>query len=199
MDLTLLLFPIVGGIIGYTTNYIAVKMLFRPHRAIGIGPIKVQGVLPKRRNDISASIAATVEEELISIKDLTVILKKLDLGPEIDGMVDDFFRSSEYDGKSEILSRINTTVNAYLRSKVKSSLNENKEELITEFIHRIESEVDFKQIIEKKIDAYDLNQLENIVMRVSSRELRYITIIGGVLGFMVGLVQMFIFMTLQRG
>ncbi|KAF5411795.1 MAG: hypothetical protein C5S43_02845 [Candidatus Methanocomedens sp.] len=196
MDYSLLLFPIVGGLIGYTTNYIAVKMLFRPHKPIGIGPLKVQGVLPKRRNDIATSIAATVEEELISIKDLTVILKNLDLGSEIDGMVDDFFKTSDYEGKSEILSKINVTINAYMRSKVKKSLNKNKEGLITEFIRRIESEVDFKDIIEKKIDGYDLNQLENIVMRVSSNELRYITIIGGVLGFMVGLVQMFIFMTM---
>ena len=196
MDYSLLLFPIVGGLIGYTTNYLAVKMLFRPHKPIGIGPLKVQGVLPKRRNDISASIASTVEEELISIKDLTEILKNLDLGPEIDGMVDDFFRSSDYQGKSEILSKINVTINAYMCSKVKKSLNKNKEGLITEFIRRIEGEVDFKDIIEKKIDGYDLNQLENIVMRVSSNELRYITIIGGVLGFMVGLVQMFIFMTM---
>ncbi len=196
MDYSLLLFPIVGGLIGYTTNYLAVKMLFRPHKPIGIGPLKVQGVLPKRRNDISTSIAATVEEELISIKDLTVILKNLDLGTEIDGMVDDFFKSSDYEGKSEILSKINVTINAYMRSKVKKSLNKNKEGLITDFIRRIEGEVDFKDIIEKKIDGYDLNQLENIVMRVSSNELRYITIIGGVLGFMVGLVQMFIFMTM---
>ena len=196
MDYSLLLFPPDGGLIGSTTNYIAVKMLFRPHKPIGIGPLKIQGVLPKRRNDISTSIAATVEEELISIKDLTVILKNLDLGTEIDGMVDDFFKSSDYEGKSEILSKINVTINAYMRSKVKKSLNKNKEGLITDFIRRIEDEVDFKDIIEKKIDGYDLNQLENIVMRVSSNELRYITIIGGVLGFMVGLVQMFIFMTM---
>lgn len=196
MDYNVFIFPIVGGLIGYTTNYIAVKMLFRPQRPIGMGPLKIQGVLPKRRNDIATSIAATVEEELISIKDLTVILKNLDLGTEIDGMVDDFFRSSDYEGKSEILSKINVTINAYMRSKVKKSLNKNKDGLITEFIRRIEGEVDFKDIIEKKIDGYDLNQLENIVMRVSSNELRYITVIGGVLGFMVGLVQMFFFMAM---
>ncbi|MCL7474795.1 MAG: DUF445 family protein [Methanosarcinales archaeon] len=196
MDYSLFIFPIVGGLIGYTTNYIAVKMLFRPHKPIGIGPLKIQGVLPKRRNDIATSIAATVEEELISIKDLTVILKNLDLGTEIDEMVDDFFRSSDYDGKSEILSKINVTINSYMRSKVKKSLNRNKDGLITEFIRRIEGEVDFKDIIETKIEGYDLNQLENIVMRVSSNELRYITIIGGVLGFMVGLVQMFIFIAM---
>lgn len=197
MDYTPYLFPIVGALIGYSTNYIAVRMLFRPHRPIGIGPLRIQGLLPKRRNDISRSIAATVEEELISIKDLTIILKNLDLGPEIDRMVDDFFRSSDQVGKSEILYKINTTINAYLRTRVKRSLNENKNGLISEFIHRIESEVDFKQIIEKKIEAYDLNQLESIVLRVSSKELGYITIIGGILGFIVGLFQMVFYINYQ--
>jgi len=50
--------------------------------------------------------------------------------------------------------------------------------------------VDFKDIIVKNIESYDLDQLEDIVLRVSSKELGYITIIGGVLGFIVGLVQM---------
>jgi uncharacterized membrane protein YheB (UPF0754 family) len=184
------LFPVIGCLIGYSTNYIAVKMLFRPHKPIGIGPFKIQGLLPKRRNDISESIAATVEDELISMKDLTKVLEALDLGPGIDKMVDGFFESSEYNGKSEILGKINTTINAYLHSRVKKSVNANKDELISEFIHEIERNVDFKDIIVKNIESYDLDQLENIVLRVSSKELGYITIIGGVLGFLVGLIQM---------
>ncbi len=190
MEYTPYLFPVIGCLIGYSTNYIAVKMLFRPHKPIGIGPFKIQGLLPKRRNDISKSIAATVEDELISMKDLTKVLEALDLGPGIDKMVDGFFESSEYNGKSEILGRINTTINAYLHSRVKKSVNANKDELISEFIHEIEKNVDFKDIIVKNIESYDLDQLENIVLRVSSKELGYITIIGGVLGFLVGLIQM---------
>jgi uncharacterized membrane protein YheB (UPF0754 family) len=184
------LFPVIGCLIGYSTNYIAVKMLFRPHKPIGIGPFKIQGLLPKRRNDISESIAATVEDELISMKDLTMVLKALDLGLEIDKMVDGFFESSEYNGKSEILGKINTTINAYLHSRIKKSVNANKDELISEFIQEIERNVDFKDIIVKNIESYDLDQLEDIVLRVSSKELGYITIIGGVLGFIVGLIQM---------
>jgi uncharacterized membrane protein YheB (UPF0754 family) len=105
-------------------------------------------------------------------------------------MVDGFFESSEYNGKSEILGKINTTINAYLHSRIKKSVNANKDELISEFIQEIERNVDFKDIIVKNIESYDLDQLEDIVLRVSSKELGYITIIGGVLGFIVGLIQM---------
>lgn len=194
MDYTPYFFPIVGATIGYLTNYIAVKMLFRPHKPRGIGPIKIQGLLPKRRNDISESIAATVENELISMQDLSQILKKLDFTPLIDEMVDSSFDSGPSSGKSEIMSRITITINAYLRSRVKRSINAKKEELVNEFIQEIERNVDFREIIVKNIESYDLDQLENIVQRVSAKELRYITIIGGILGFFVGLIQMSIYL-----
>jgi uncharacterized membrane protein YheB (UPF0754 family) len=189
MDYTPYFFPIIGAIIGYGTNYIAVKMLFRPRKPVRLGPFKVQGLLPKRRNDISEGIAATIEDELISMKDLSKILKELDLTPLIDEMVDNSF-SPDDNGKSDILSRINTSINTYLRNRAKRSININKDQLISEFIQEIERNVDFKEIIVNNIEAYDIDQLENIVLRVSANELRHITIIGGILGFTIGLIQM---------
>jgi uncharacterized membrane protein YheB (UPF0754 family) len=189
MDYTPYFFPIIGAVIGYGTNYIAVKMLFRPRKPVRLGPFKVQGLLPKRRNDISEGIAATIEDELISMKDLSKILKELDLTPLIDEMVDNSF-SPDDNGKSDILSRINTSINTYLRNRAKRSININKDQLISEFIQEIERNVDFKEIIVNNIEAYDIDQLENIVLRVSANELRHITIIGGILGFTIGLIQM---------
>jgi uncharacterized membrane protein YheB (UPF0754 family) len=192
MDYTPYFFPIIGAVIGYGTNYIAVKMLFRPRRLIKFGPFELQGLLPKRRNDISKGIAVTIEDELISMKDLSKILKELDLTPLIDEMVDNSF-SPDNNGKSDILSRINTGINTYLRNRAKRSINTNKDQLISEFIHEIEKNVDFKEIIVNNIEAYDIDQLENIVLRVSANELRHITIIGGILGFTIGFIQMIYF------
>ena len=195
MDYTPYFFPIIGAVIGYGTNYIAVKMLFRPRKPVRLGPFKVQGLLPKRRNDISEGIAATIEDELISMKDLSKILKELDLTPLIDEMVDNSF-SPDDNGKSDILSRINTSINTYLRNRAKRSININKDQLISEFIQEIERNVDFKEIIVNNIEAYDIDQLENIVLRVSANELRHITIIGGILGFTIGLIQMIFYIIL---
>lgn len=189
MDYTPYFFPIIGAVIGYGTNYIAVKMLFRPQKPVSFGPFTLQGLLPKRRNDISKGIASTIEDELISMKDLSKILKELDLTSLIDEMVDNSF-SPDTNGKTDILSRINISINTYLQNRVKRSINSNKDQLINEFIHEIERNVDFKEIIVNNIEAYDIDKLENIVLRVSANELRHITIIGGILGFTIGVIQM---------
>jgi molecular chaperone DnaK (HSP70) len=52
------------------------------------------------------------------------------------------------------------------------------------------AEIQVKQIVEEKINQFDLDELEDMVRGVASTELRFIEILGGVLGFIIGLVQM---------
>jgi len=51
MAIKLLILAIIGGIIGWITNLLAIKMLFRPFHPINIPLInlKIQGLIPKRR------------------------------------------------------------------------------------------------------------------------------------------------------
>ncbi len=52
----------IGGLVGFATNWLAIKMLFHPRvRMLG-----VQGVVPKRRRELARSVGETLEEHLIS-------------------------------------------------------------------------------------------------------------------------------------
>ncbi|MFP7168727.1 DUF445 domain-containing protein [Terribacillus halophilus] len=60
---------IIGALIGGATNYLAIKMLFKPHRAIYIGRWRLPftpGLIPKRRNDLARSLGKTVTEHLLT-------------------------------------------------------------------------------------------------------------------------------------
>lgn len=65
--------PLVGALIGYLTNYLAVKMLFRPYKAKYIGKWKIPftpGVIPKRKPQLAKSIGKAVEEKLLTNEDV---------------------------------------------------------------------------------------------------------------------------------
>jgi len=65
--------PIVGALIGYCTNYLAVKMLFRPYKELKIGKLKVPftpGIIPKRRDALAKSIGDAIENNLFTKDDL---------------------------------------------------------------------------------------------------------------------------------
>ena len=61
--------PLLGAIIGYVTNRIAIKMLFRPLTAKRIFGIRVPltpGVIPRNRFDLARTIGRMVSEQLLS-------------------------------------------------------------------------------------------------------------------------------------
>lgn len=65
---SLLAGPVIGGVIGYFTNYIAVKMLFRPKTAIKIGSFTVPftpGIIPKRKPALARAIGQAVGNNLV--------------------------------------------------------------------------------------------------------------------------------------
>ena len=65
--------PLIGGVIGYITNDIAIKMLFRPRKAIYIGSWKVPftpGLIPQQKERIARSIGDVVSAQLLDTETL---------------------------------------------------------------------------------------------------------------------------------
>lgn len=69
--------PLIGAVIGYGTNYIAVKMLFRPRRAIKLGRWQLPltpGIIPKRKPQLAHAIGQAVGERLFTETDVKAAL-----------------------------------------------------------------------------------------------------------------------------
>jgi len=65
--------PLLGGVIGYITNDIAIKMLFRPRKAVYIGKFKVPftpGLIPQQKDRIAQSIGNVVSAQLLNAETL---------------------------------------------------------------------------------------------------------------------------------
>ena len=63
-------FPFISALIGWLTNYVAVKMLFHPRVPINILGIKIQGVFPKRHKMFAEKIGNVVGGQLFSFDDI---------------------------------------------------------------------------------------------------------------------------------
>ncbi len=71
--LSLLAGPVVGAAIGILTNYIAVRMLFRPYREKHIGKFHVPftpGIIPRRQPALAAALGRMVSEKLVREEDI---------------------------------------------------------------------------------------------------------------------------------
>ncbi|MBW4610102.1 MAG: DUF445 domain-containing protein [Hassallia sp. WJT32-NPBG1] len=72
--------PVVGAIIGYFTNDIAIKMLFRPYRALYIGTKRVPftpGLIPRNQERLAKNISKTIMGSLLTPEELQKLARRL--------------------------------------------------------------------------------------------------------------------------
>jgi uncharacterized membrane protein YheB (UPF0754 family) len=184
--------PIIAALIGWITNFIAVKMIFRPRREIRILGFRLIGLIPKRKHDLAIKIADTIEKELISHRDIREILQSEDFhlqtGRVIKQRIDDFV--GEKLSSNTLLSMFVTPeVSQRLTGMIMEELQKEIPGLIDSLFESVEKKIDFRKIIKEKIDGFDLSKLETIIYAIAARELKAIELLGGVLGFVVGLIQ----------
>ncbi|MEM2618617.1 MAG: hypothetical protein QW356_03915 [Candidatus Hadarchaeales archaeon] len=71
--LRFLLLILTGAFIGIATNYLALKLIFRPRNPIGIGPFKIQGIIYKRRDKIAENLVEKFDMVLPPFLKLPII------------------------------------------------------------------------------------------------------------------------------
>lgn len=192
----LLLIVGIGAGIGWVTNYVAIKMLFRPYKEINLGLFKIQGLLPKRKHEIGESIAEVIQTELVSLQE---ILKSLDgekLEKEMSAVID---RILEEKLQSEITRNfpmlamfLSSDMLEKIKGIIKNSILENKDNIVEMFSNYLKENVDFKGIIVKNVDAFSLEKLEEVTYTLAAREFKHIEVIGAILGAIIGFVQFII-------
>ena len=83
---------IISAAIGWITNWVAIKMLFRPHNEINLGLFKIQGLIPKRRAEIGTGIANIIQNELISVKDVISNIDREEFSKRLNKLIDEVLK-----------------------------------------------------------------------------------------------------------
>ncbi|HEX6923375.1 MAG TPA: DUF445 family protein, partial [Bacillales bacterium] len=77
---------VIGALIGGVTNSLAIKMLFRPYRAVYIGRWRLPltpGLIPKRREELAEQLGKTVMEHLLTPESIQRKLYDADFQEEV--------------------------------------------------------------------------------------------------------------------
>lgn len=189
----LYLLPFIGALTGWVTNWIAVKMLFHPKEPKNFGLFKIQGVFPKRQKVMAEKLGNIVANELFSIDDVVAKMKNAD-NTEVLGFVEskiDDFINIKLQASMPMLSML---LNADLKAKIKNTLMTEIEEVIPgvieSYANKLKTEVDVKAIVKEKVTNFSSDKLEEILVSIMKKEFKFIELLGGVLGFIIGLIQL---------
>lgn len=191
MSLEWILLPTVGALIGWFTNFVAIRMLFRPKRPVRLfGRWVVQGVLPRRQPELARIVGETVERDLLPVDEL---VESLDLtgyqDDVIQAVVGHVGRRIDENLPDLLPLNVKRMIGTYARRVVGKEAAAVVDQATQRIKERVQSDIKLGELVRNKMNQFDTEQLERIVVRVASTELRAIELLGGVLGFMIGLFQ----------
>ena len=176
--------PLIGAVIGLFTNYLAIKMLFRPFKPVYIFGIRLPftpGVIPKEHEKLAEKIGNTVGDHLLTNDSLHELFRKESVREKIYNALENMY------GQFGILS-------SFITSDIKKMISEKVIEMMDKELPAVLEELDIRETVKTKVREFSLERLEEIILSVTRTQLAYVTYFGGVLGFIIGCFQLLVYL-----
>lgn len=189
----LFLLPLIAALIGWATNYLAIKMLFHPREPKKILGLSIQGVFPKRQNQIAEKLGTLVANELFSMKDIGQRIEELSTQPEameevgkriektIRGKLISAFPMLSMFLSDDMIEKVTNLFKGELEDFMKASASG--------LALKMEESIDVEALVREKVSTFSSDKVEELLIGFMEQEFRFIEKIGAVLGFIIGCVQ----------
>jgi uncharacterized membrane protein YheB (UPF0754 family) len=168
-------------------------MLFHPKNPVKILGITFQGIFPKRQIQFAEKLGKLVSEELLSFKDIEVKITNPDninkLMPYVEEHIEHFLRVKLAEKMPMISMFIGEKTIADLKIVFVSELTVLFPVIMKNYMGNLQGELDLEKIVTEKVIGFSSDKLEDILVAIMSKEFRFVEIIGGVLGFLIGILQ----------
>lgn len=196
MNYWLLLIPVISAFIGWITNWVAIKMLFHPREPKRILGITFQGIFPKRQKQFAEKLGKLVSDEFLSFSDIEEKISNPEnlkkIMPVIESHIDDFLRTRLSDEMPVISMFIGEKTINKLKGAFMSEIETLFPKVMRQYAANLKTELDLEHIVVQKVSAFSSDKLEEVLYQIMSKEFRFVEIIGAVIGFLIGMVQILI-------
>lgn len=171
-------------------------MLFHPREPKKILGFTFHGIFPKRQKVFAEKLGKLVSAELLSFEDIQQKITNPQnlqkLMPMIEGHVDNFLRNKIGDEMPFLSMFIGDKTISSLKQIFMQELETLFPQIMKNYAVHLQEELDLEKIVTDKVAAFSTEKLESILQQIMSKEFRFVEILGGIIGFLIGLLQVLI-------
>jgi uncharacterized membrane protein YheB (UPF0754 family) len=193
MFVRLLLIPFVGAFIGWLTNYLAIKMLFYPRQPVKVLFVTFWGIFPKNKERIANKLGNVVQRDLINFGDIkdrilneeTLARFKEEIAERVDSALRERLKKMGLPPgvvPEPIILAVHKTIVREIEGNLPSLINKS--------VSKIEEKLDIQEIVKEKVRNFSDEKLEKMLMDITAKEFKFIEVVGAILGFLIGLMQL---------
>lgn len=181
---------LIGATIGYVTNDIAIRLLFRPMRPKKVLGMTLQGLIPRRQAEIAASLGTIMSEHILDGQALAGKLMDKNTMEEAESILErTVCRKVSEKMSSLVPGRIREAV---ARRVAKTAVREARSavaEMAPSTMGWITNRLDVERMVEESVNELSAQKLEEVLLTLARKEVRAIKVLGGLIGLAIGLLQ----------
>lgn len=200
--LMLLSIPLTSAVVGWATNYLAVKMMFYPIDFIGIKPfLGWQGLIPAKRREMAEIEVELVLGKLLSVEELAGRLDPDELARAIERRLNQVMRKIVNDvmraSAPQLWASLPVQAKNLVYQRVENDMPHVVQQLVSDFQHNVIEILDIKElVVEQLVNAPEL--INEIFLTAGNKEFPFIVRSGFYFGFLFGLPTMLLWYFYQH-
>jgi len=178
--------PVIGAFIGYLTNRIAIRMLFRPLKpwyVFGLRVPMTPGVIPSKRRDLAENMGVMVGEHLLTARDIGTALSMEPFQNHLHAMVDTRVVEILQGDLGPVLTIVPKRFRAYAKVGLRT-LKYQMKDGVRSYLQSDTFATVFESVIAGQLEQYSQQELNSLVS-AKQRQLAY----GFVDDFLRGLLE----------
>lgn len=196
MNYTLLIVPFFAAIVSWLMIKLAIKSLFRPHKPLTVAGIVIQGILPRFKDEMSASIAHTISNEVLN----SAFLNEKLTGPQtlekampaIETHIDNFLQHKLKEAIPVISIFIGEKITSQLKELFLEELKELFPSIMSQFIGHLSQSGELEKEIAVKLQSVSIEQTERLFYKRFGNTIKKAEAIFAVGGLLAGIIQLLI-------
>jgi uncharacterized membrane protein YheB (UPF0754 family) len=193
--------PFISAFIHWLTIWMALKLLFHPRKPRKIGWFTLQGVFPKKQHQIAENLGRIVGQELLSFADIEKTITNPEnikkILPLAEKHIDNFLRHKLKESMPIVGMFIGEKTINQLKTVFMKELEDLFPLIMKNYVSNIKNELDLEKIVFDKIANFSSDKLEEMLNQILTKEFRFVEVIGAMLGFFIGLLQIFMNLLLK--
>lgn len=190
------LLPLAGGLVGYITNFLALKLIFSPVKPIRFGPWTIQGLFLKRQNEVAKVYAALVSERILNTRN---IFENILYGKNRDKLLNIITRHVETAVEEQISNYPILKAATSGTGRLAKAKNIADFYFINHFpviIHKIsnyaEHALDLQNTFENRMGSLSSKEFQGFLRPVFQEDEWKLILVGAILGAIAGFVQLWL-------
>jgi uncharacterized membrane protein YheB (UPF0754 family) len=199
--------PVITGLIGWGTNWAAVKMIFHPIQFLGVGPIGWQGILYKQSHKFATNVADMATQNLLTARELAGRIEPDELDALLAGTLEqevselcreivEIIQPAQ-PGAPAVWDGLPEHVKLMVLAQVTARTRAISRAIFKDLQERAEEFVDLHTLVYSQLSGANVARLADFTRRIGYKEFKFIEYYGGVFGFLIGLVQITVWSIMQ--